>query len=435
MDVGSGHLRAQDRGHGVTVEGDRPVGKHWTGDPSGCEPACLGSPRRDDHAVPPRPGPQPGRPFRHRAARRRRHRRVGRQRGRGRGDERRRHRRPGGRLGRARVRRRPRARHLDRPGADRAGPHRLPVAGGGAGPGRAGRAQGPRGSGAGYRLGRDRWPEQRPPTAAELDRASYGGVVYLARTDVHSAVASSALLAAAPQPGPCPGSSADGLVRQGAHHVVRRAAYEAVTPSSAAPRRRRPWTGRRPWASRCVHECGGPDIGGEQDFLDLLALEHPVDAYRLLGRARRRRAGSRAGRGRGRRRPVRRRRPGQPHRLPEPALRRRRRSGRAYLDAAQVGRHVAACTRAGLQAGFHAIGDAALQAVADGLALAAGEVGLHAVRAARHRIEHAEMLTPAPSAPWPPTASSPASSRPSTPAGAARTACTSPGSVPSGPRR
>ena len=29
------------------------------------------------------------------------------------------------------------------------------------------------------------WPEGRPPTAAELDRASYGGVVYLARTDVH----------------------------------------------------------------------------------------------------------------------------------------------------------------------------------------------------------------------------------------------------------
>ncbi|MCW2613695.1 MAG: Amidohydrolase 3, partial [Frankiales bacterium] len=43
------------------------------------------------------------------------------------------------------------------------------------------------------------WPEGRPPTAAELDRASYGGVVYLARTDVHSAVASSALLAAAPE--------------------------------------------------------------------------------------------------------------------------------------------------------------------------------------------------------------------------------------------
>ncbi len=43
-----------------------------------------------------------------------------------------------------------------------------------------------------------RWPEQRPPTAAELDRAGYGGLVYLARVDAHSAVVSSALLAAVP---------------------------------------------------------------------------------------------------------------------------------------------------------------------------------------------------------------------------------------------
>ena len=57
--------------------------------------------------------------------------------------------------------------------------------------------------------------------------------------------------------------------------------------------------------------------------------------------------------------------------------------------------HVAACTRAGLQAGFHAIGDAALTAVLDGVAAAAAEdVGLPAVREARHRVEHAEMLAP-----------------------------------------
>ena len=43
-----------------------------------------------------------------------------------------------------------------------------------------------------------RWPERRPPTATELDRAGYGGVVYLARVDAHSAVVSSALLAAVP---------------------------------------------------------------------------------------------------------------------------------------------------------------------------------------------------------------------------------------------
>ena len=39
------------------------------------------------------------------------------------------------------------------------------------------------------------WPERRAPTRQELDRASYGGVVYLSRIDVHSAVVSSALLA------------------------------------------------------------------------------------------------------------------------------------------------------------------------------------------------------------------------------------------------
>jgi predicted amidohydrolase YtcJ len=49
------------------------------------------------------------------------------------------------------------------------------------------------------------WPERRRPTAAELDRAAYGGVVYLARTDVHSAVASSALLAACPEAASLPG--------------------------------------------------------------------------------------------------------------------------------------------------------------------------------------------------------------------------------------
>src|SRR5689334_22934380 len=76
-----------------------------------------------------------------------------------------------------------------------------------------------------------RWPERRPPTAAELDRASYGGVVYLMRVDGHSAVASSALLAAAPQARAEAGFLPDGLVRQDAHHVVRRVAYAAITPA------------------------------------------------------------------------------------------------------------------------------------------------------------------------------------------------------------
>jgi len=238
------------------------------------------------------------------------------------------------------------------------------------------------------------WPERRPPTAAELDRASYGGVVYLARTDVHSAVASSALLAAAPQAPAAEGFVGDGLVRQDAHHVVRRAAYAAIGPAQRRAAQTATLERAASLGIGCVHECGGPDIGGEDDFRALLALEHGVARVgywgELDGVERARELGA-VGAG------------GdlfadgalgshtaclsEPY-LDEPT------SGHAYLSAEQVARHVAACTRSGLQAGFHAIGDAALQAVLDGVARAADDVGLPAVRAGRHRIEHAEMLTP-----------------------------------------
>jgi predicted amidohydrolase YtcJ len=56
-----------------------------------------------------------------------------------------------------------------------------------------------------------------------------------------------------------------------------------------------------------------------------------------------------------------------------------------------VSAHVALCTRAGVQSGFHAIGDAALTAVLDGMTAAARQVGTARVRAARHRIEHVEL--------------------------------------------
>jgi predicted amidohydrolase YtcJ len=53
-----------------------------------------------------------------------------------------------------------------------------------------------------------------------------------------------------------------------------------------------------------------------------------------------------------------------------------------------------ACTEAGLQAGFHAIGDGALDAVVAGYAEAAERLGADRLRAARHRIEHVEMVAP-----------------------------------------
>jgi predicted amidohydrolase YtcJ len=67
-------------------------------------------------------------------------------------------------------------------------------------------------------------------------------------------------------------------------------------------------------------------------------------------------------------------------------------SGHAYLDAETVARHAVDCSRAGLQAGFHAIGDAAVRTVLAGYAAAAREVGPVAFAAGRHRLEHVELV-------------------------------------------
>ena len=237
------------------------------------------------------------------------------------------------------------------------------------------------------------WPEGRPPTAAELDRASYGGVVYLARTDVHSAVASSALLAAVPGVHAAAGNLGDGLVRTDAHHLVRRAAYEAVSPAQRRAAQEATLARAASLGIGCVHECGGPDIGGEADFLAVLGLDTGVTVVgywgELDGIERARELGAHGAGG---------------DLFADGALGSHTAClttpyadadtcGHPYLTTAQVSRHVVACTRAGLQAGFHAIGDAALGVVLDGVQDAADVVGMAAVRAARHRVEHAEHLT------------------------------------------
>ncbi|MCW2679545.1 MAG: hypothetical protein JWM62_946 [Frankiales bacterium] len=238
----------------------------------------------------------------------------------------------------------------------------------------------------------DGWPEGRPPTRQELDRASYGGVVYLARTDCHSAVASSALLALTPEI-----DAPDGWVREEEHSVVRKAAFAGLT----LPQRREAQRALRAHAASlgvaCVHECGGPGIDGEDDFTALLALarEEPgpdVLGYwgELGGAVRARELGAVAAGG---------------DLFADGSLGSHtaclhRRyddedtTGYAYLTAEQVTAHVVECTLAGLQAGFHAIGDAALTAVLDGYVAAAEQVGLDLLRAARHRIEHVEVPLP-----------------------------------------
>jgi len=237
-----------------------------------------------------------------------------------------------------------------------------------------------------------RWPEQRAPTAKELDRASHGGVVYLARTDVHSAVASSALLAAVPGVHALAGFAGEGLVKQDAHHAVRRTALESITASQRAAAQRAALDDMAAKGIGSVHECAGPDISGEDDLLALLAMDHGVERIgywgELGGVERARDLGARGAAG---------------DLFVDGAIGSRTACvyepyadgdtlGHSYLDAGQIAEHVVACTRAGLQAGFHAIGDAAIRSVTEGLTQAAAQVGVEAIKAAVHRVEHLEVL-------------------------------------------
>ncbi|MFF0594574.1 amidohydrolase [Streptomyces antibioticus] len=239
-----------------------------------------------------------------------------------------------------------------------------------------------------------RWPGGRPPTRAELDAATGGRPLYLSRIDVHSAVVTSALLELTPGLG-----APDGPLTADAHHAVRAAAFAAVTPARRAEAQRAALAHAASLGIGTVHECAGPEISSEDDLADLLRIAAGEPGPRVVGYwaeqgeagvAKARELGALGAAG---------------DLFVDGALGSHTaclhapytdaaHTGTAYLTADDVAAHVVACTESGLQAGFHAIGDAAVTAVVEGVRAAAEKLGLARVRAARHRVEHAEMLTP-----------------------------------------
>jgi hypothetical protein len=236
-----------------------------------------------------------------------------------------------------------------------------------------------------------RWPDPGPPNVAELQRAAgQDAIVWLARVDGHSSIVSRALLAAAPELTELPGYSSSGWLRAAANSRARQIALAALTMEQ----RRRAQLAALDAAAAvgigCVHEMASPELSGVEDLAEALGVDHPVAVIgywgELNGTATAARLGAAGAAGDlscdgsvGSRTAW----------FTAP-YRGSADHGMSYLDADQVAGHVLACTTAGLQAGFHAIGDAAVAAVVEGTERAA-QVNL-AVRAAGHRIEHAELV-------------------------------------------
>jgi predicted amidohydrolase YtcJ len=184
-----------------------------------------------------------------------------------------------------------------------------------------------------------------------------------------------------------------------AHHLARAAARELLTPDQRRTAQLAALDAAAGHGIVAVHECGGPDIGGLDDWHALQVLEHGVQVTGYWGEAVQSAAQAReliAATGAaglagdlfvdgalGSRTAW----------LHQPYADAPHTCGNSYLDSDAVAAHLHACTEAGITAGFHVIGDAAVTAVTEALRRVVEQFGGPAVARCGHRLEHLEMVT------------------------------------------
>ena len=252
------------------------------------------------------------------------------------------------------------------------------------------------------------WADPALPTRDELERAAGGRQVYLSRVDVHSALVSSALAAAAGLPAAGnngtdgSGAASDGQVKRAAHTAARAAARQ-LPAAALRGYQRRALAEAAANGYVALAEMAAPHIGSIEDLQLAAAWNTGPDAVpeilpywgELAGSAEQAQSilaglgvpvlglagdlnmdgsiGSRTAA------------------LREDYSDAAGECGSLYLSSAEAAAHLAACSLLGIQAGFHVIGDAGLDAALDALDQAAAEVGEQKVRAAGHRLEHVEL--------------------------------------------
>ncbi len=241
------------------------------------------------------------------------------------------------------------------------------------------------------------WDDTDLPSRAELDRAAPGRVVYLSRVDVHSALVSSALVRQAPDASAADGYTTDGVVTRGAHHLLRRASRDTLNDDDRRDLQRAALAVAASRGIGQVHEMAAPHISGLHD-LDMLlrwttqdpSVPEVIGYWGELGGVQAALAvGARGCAGDlcldgslGSRTAA----------LDSPYTDDPTTTGTLYVDLDEATAHVVACTSAGLQAGFHCIGERAVAVAVSAVAAAAEECGLAAVLRCRHRLEHVEMI-------------------------------------------
>jgi predicted amidohydrolase YtcJ len=243
------------------------------------------------------------------------------------------------------------------------------------------------------------WPECTAPSTDDLDGVLGDRPAYLARVDAHSAAASTALRGRAPGLAGATGFHPQRPLTAVAHHLVRAAARAHLTPRQRHRARIAALDAAAAFGIVAVHECAGPAIGGLEDWLELRGLDHGVEVVGYWGEAvpsgeqARQLMDATGARGLAGDLFVDGALGSRTAWLHQPYSDAPDRCGNAYLEPDTITAHLRACTEAGVTAGFHVIGDAAVTAVVDALARVVDEFGAPAVARCGHRLEHLEMVT------------------------------------------
>lgn len=243
------------------------------------------------------------------------------------------------------------------------------------------------------------WSGDLPPTTADIDRIVGTRPAYLARVDVHSAVASTALRQSVPGLSSVSGFSSESALSAQAHHLVRAAARRLLTRQQRVSAQRAALDAAAASGIVAVHECAGPEIGGLADWQELKATEHGVEVVGYWGEVVSTASQAKAlvdatgARGLAGDLFVDGALGSHTAWLCDPYADRPSSSGNCYLDESVVTEHVLACTEAGITAGFHVIGDAAAAAVIGALERAVERFGAPTVARCGHRLEHLEMVS------------------------------------------
>ena len=239
----------------------------------------------------------------------------------------------------------------------------------------------------------------RPLSTADVDAVVGTLPTYLARVDVHSAAASTALRGRVPGLAAVAGFDPQSPLTAQAHHLVRAEARTLLTWQQRDEARRAALDAAAAAGIVAVHECAGPDIGGVEDWQELSNLDHGVEVVGYWGEAVSTVAQARAlvdatgVRGLGGDLFVDGALGSRTAWLSAPYADAPDCNGNEYLSASTISEHLMACTEAGISAGFHVIGDAAVTAVVDAIGAVVERFGAPVVARCGHRLEHLEMVS------------------------------------------